>query len=110
MLERHVALFNAGVRTGNFDPMLEGFADDAELVFEGAPVGPFVGKRAIAAAYRSQPPDDEVEILGAGQEVAGAIVAAYAWRRAPSERAGEMRITGSAGMIERLVVTFDRRP
>jgi steroid delta-isomerase len=110
MLERHVALFNEGVRTGNFEPMLEGFADDAALVFEGAPVGPFVGKRAIAAAYRSQPPDDEIEILGYGEEAGGAIVAGYAWRRAPSEQAGEMRITGSAGKIECLVVTFDRRP
>ncbi len=63
LLERHVELFNQGVRSGDFVPMLEHFTDDAELVFEGVPAGPFHGKEAIAAAYTSNPPDDEVDVL-----------------------------------------------
>jgi hypothetical protein len=35
VLNEHVERFNAGVRSGDFGPMLEPFADDAELAFEG---------------------------------------------------------------------------
>ena len=64
LVRAHVERFNAGVRSGDFGPMVEeGFADNAELAFEGVPVGPFRGKEAIARAYAEQPPDDEVAIL-----------------------------------------------
>ena len=43
--------------------MLDQFADDAELAFEGVAVGPFLGKPAIAQAYVDRPPDDEIVIL-----------------------------------------------
>jgi hypothetical protein len=56
LLEQHVARFNEGVRSGDFTPMVAAFAEDAELHFEGVPVGPFVGRDAIDAAYREQPP------------------------------------------------------
>ena len=36
LLDEHVALFNAGVRSGDFAPMLENFADDARMAFERA--------------------------------------------------------------------------
>ncbi|MFN8540314.1 MAG: hypothetical protein U0232_22915 [Thermomicrobiales bacterium] len=55
LLERHIALFNQGVRTGDFGPMLAPFAPDATLTFVGIPVGPFHGKAAIAAAYATHP-------------------------------------------------------
>ena len=60
LVQRHLALFNQGVRSGDFGPMLDQFTDDAELIFYNIPVGPFQGKRAIAAAYQTQPPDDEM--------------------------------------------------
>jgi hypothetical protein len=68
LLERHIALFNQGVRTGDFGPMLGNFAPDATLTFEGIPVGPFHGKVAIAAAYATQPPDDEVIPLASAKQ------------------------------------------
>lgn len=105
LLADHVAQFNAGVRSGDFGPMLELFAEDAELAFEGVPVGPFRGKGAIAAAYREQPPDDELDVLAA-RETENGIVADYAWR-SEGTRAGEMRISAADGKIVRLVVTFD---
>ena len=56
LLEEHVERFNAGVRSGDFGPMVAAFAEDAELVFEGILVGPFAGREAIGEAYAAQPP------------------------------------------------------
>jgi hypothetical protein len=104
LLEEHVERFNQGVRSGDFTPMVAAFAEDAELHFEGVPVGPFVGRDAIDAAYREQPPDDEVEILSS--EVRDGVVARYAWLREEGRQAGEMLLTPREGQIEKLVVTF----
>jgi drug/metabolite transporter (DMT)-like permease len=107
LLEDHVGRFNAGVRTGDWEPMVEGFADDAEMEFRGVPVGPFVGREAIAAAYREQPPDDELRVLEQ-RRADGRIEARYAWLAEPHVAAGEMFLTPENGAIRKLVVTFDR--
>ena len=106
LLERHVALFNQAVRTGDFAPMLEQFTDDAELAFEGVPVGPFRGRDAIAAAYAAQPPDDELDVLSV-EERGGVVVAPYSWRADGGRQSGRMILTTRDGKIARLVVTFD---
>ena len=106
LLERHVELFNEGVRSRDFAPMLEQFTEDAELVFEGAPAGPFHGRAAIAAAYASNPPDDEVDVLSSEQDD-GTIVARYAWRADNGRPAGRMIFTMRGEQIARLVVTFE---
>jgi RimJ/RimL family protein N-acetyltransferase len=107
LLERHVELFNEGVRTGEWGPMLEQFDEAAELEFRGIPVGPFSGRGAIAAAYREQPPDDELRVLEEREREDG-VDARYAWLAEPDVAAGEMLITTDAGRIRKLVVTFDR--
>ena|SRR6266550_1183663 len=104
-LEEHVRRFNEGVRTGDFAQMAAGFTEDAEMHFQGASAGPFVGRDAIEAAYREQPPDDEVEILGS-EERDGVVVARYARRRDGGRQAGEMRLYPRNGRIRRLVVAF----
>lgn len=106
LLDRHVELFNAGVRTGDFGPMLEQFTDDAELRFEGVPAGPFAGRQEIADAYAANPPDDEIDIVSS-EESEGEIVARYAWRADQGRPAGRMIITPRGGEIARLVVTFE---
>jgi hypothetical protein len=106
MLGRHVELFNSAVRSGDFGPMLDGFTDDAELVFEGVPAGPYKGKDVIAAAYRDRPPDDEVEILEASEVDDGLVVARYRWRD-PNAPGGLMLLTRRGDKIARLVVTFE---
>jgi steroid delta-isomerase len=106
LLEDHVERFNAGVRTGDFARMLENVAADATMAFEGVPVGPFVGRDAIAQAYREQPPDDELDVLDSRHD-GDTVVAAYAWRREQATRAGELRLTIVGGLITRLVVTFE---
>jgi hypothetical protein len=105
LLTRHVTLFNEGIRTGDFAPMVAWFTDDAELVFENIPVGPFRGRAAIAAAYAGQPPDDEIVLLGS-RDQDGLLVAAYAWASAPTEHAGEIVITINGDRIARLVVVY----
>jgi steroid Delta-isomerase len=107
VLHEHVDRFNAAVRTGDWAAMLDGFDDDAEMEFRGIPVGPFVGKDAIAIAYREQPPDDQLRVLEE-RERDGRVEARYAWLREPDVPAGEMIITPGGGKIEKLVVTFDR--
>lgn len=107
LLEEHVAGFNAGVRSGDFGPMLGAFADDAELVFEGVPVGPFAGRDAIAAAYRQRPPGDEIDVLDVEEGADGVVAARYAWRREPGKPAGTMILTPRQGRIGRLVVSFE---
>jgi steroid delta-isomerase len=106
LLNDHVERFNHGIRTGDFEPMLGGFAPDAELVFEGVPFGPFVGRDAIAEAYRVQPPTDEVRLLGAPRVEGGALAVDYAWA-AEGTKAGRMILTPRDGAIARLVVTFE---
>jgi drug/metabolite transporter (DMT)-like permease len=107
LLEDHVERFNAGVRTGEWEPMVAGFTDDAEMEFRGVPVGPFVGRDAIAAAYGQQPPDDQMRVLEQ-RRTDGRIEARYAWLADPEVAAGEMFLTPQNGSIRKLVVTFDR--
>ena len=106
LLAQHVAAFNEGVRSGDFSRMSGGFAPDAEMVFRDVPVGPFRGRAEIAAAYRDQPPDDELRVLDAWEGADGVIVARYAWERTAPATAGEMLITPEGEQIGRLVVTF----
>ena len=106
LLTDHVARFNAGVRNGDFGPMVDGFTEDAELVFEGIPVGPFRGREAIAAAYRMQPPDDEIELLHAERDGEGRVVASYAWRQRPGVPAGTLVLLARGKRIARLVIQY----
>jgi steroid Delta-isomerase len=76
-LQRHVDRFNEGVRTGDFSAMAAAMQADAEVRFLGIPVGPF---RAIVAAYREQPPDDEILLLEASGDATSAG-GEYAWAR-----------------------------
>jgi drug/metabolite transporter (DMT)-like permease len=107
LLNEHVQRFNVGVRSGDWQPMLAGFNDAAEMEFRGVPVGPFVGREAIEAAYREQPPDDELRVLET-RERDGRVEARYAWLAEPDVAAGEMFLTPEDGTIRKLVVTFDR--
>jgi steroid delta-isomerase len=100
MLDEHVERFNLGVRTGDFGPMVAAFSEDAELVFEGIPVGPFVGRDAIGEAYRAQPPDDEIVLLSDD--------GTYAWAKEPDLPAGQMFMTERDGEIAKLVIRYDR--
>jgi RimJ/RimL family protein N-acetyltransferase len=106
MLHAYIGVHNECVRTGDWSPLAEWFTEDAELAFDGVPVGPFRGRDAIAAAYVAQPPDDQVitfRVDDSGDEV----VAFYGWRREPAAVAGRMVVTAVGERLGRLVVTFE---
>lgn len=110
LLGEHVERFNDAVRTGDYGPMTAAFAADAEMAFVGVPAGPFAGREAIEAAYRAQPPDDEILLLAAPEEGDDGVVRApYAWASAAGTEAGEIQLTPSGDAIGRLVVTFASR-
>src|SRR5205807_5797700 len=106
LLHDYVMVHNECVRTGDWEPLANWFTEDAELAFEGVPVGPFDGSDEIAAAYKSRPPDDEVVIFGAERNGDG-IVARYGWLKKPGTQVGRMLVTPRAGKIQKLIVTFE---
>ena len=109
LLDRHVRLFNDGVRTGNFGPMTSHFVESAEMHFEGIPVGPFRGRGAIEKAYSMQSPDDQIVVLNVKEEPGrNVIICEYAWSKKPTARAGELILTARGEMIEKLIVRYER--
>jgi hypothetical protein len=108
LLDRHVAAFNEGVASGDWNHMVEGFTPDGELHLVGVEAGPFKGRYTIAEAYREQPPDDEIAVLEASV-VGGEVVAAYGWRRDEGRKGGLLVLTPYKAKIRRLVVTFEPR-
>jgi hypothetical protein len=103
LLDREVAAFNEGVRTGDWALLVELFTDDAVLEFVGIPVGPFRGRAAIGEAYRAQPPDDEIVVLEDRGDSA-----VYAWSRNPERRAGELHLEERDGAIARLRILYEQ--
>ena len=61
---------------------------------------PFRGREAIAAAYREQPPDDEIVLLDGGPR--------YAWARGPARPAGEIHLTERDGVVTGIRVLYER--
>ena len=110
LVEQHVLLFNQGVTSDDFGPMLALFTDDAELIFDGITVGPFRGKAAIAEAYQHQPPTDEIDVLAIHESGQDTHVD-YSWRGIPHQHAGTMIITADGNKISRLLIVYklDRR-
>jgi hypothetical protein len=103
---RYVEQFNEGVRTGDFGGLVELYAEEGELTFEGVPVGPFHGRAAIAEAYRERPPDDELRVTAVEQRQ-DSLVARFDWVRGGS---GTMRVELAGDAIRRLTVSFDPAP
>ncbi len=95
-LFRHVERFNVGVETGDFALMIDAFAEDGELRYEGLPLAPLRGKAALAAAFAAQPPSDSMLLVGEPVMVAdapGSVRARFAWRSAPETTVGELRLS-----------------
>jgi RimJ/RimL family protein N-acetyltransferase len=106
VLHDYVGDHNECVRTGDWEPLAGWFVEGAELVFDGVPVGPFHGRAAIAAAYRDQPPDDQVVTFRVTC-ADGIVTALYGWLADPGRVCGRMVLTPADGLIARLRVTFE---
>ncbi len=103
LLERHVELFNAAVASGDYDPFLATFAEDAVMRFENFPIGPFVGRGAIAEAYATQPPSDTMALIG--MEVVGsdAVTADFEWDAGGT---GNIYLRFSSAQVVELAIDF----
>jgi RimJ/RimL family protein N-acetyltransferase len=108
LLHDYVMVHNECVRTGDWQPLGEWFTEDAELEFDGVPVGPFMGRAQIVAAYETQPPDDEVVVFSTHPDDERVVVS-YGWLREPGKVAGRMLVTPAGDRIRKLVVTFEGR-
>jgi steroid Delta-isomerase len=105
-IDRYIASHNAAVRGGDWREFADWFTDDAEVRFEGVPVGPFRGRDTIRRAYEEHPPDDEVEIRAVRAE-GGSTIADYGWARDGGVRAGELRVAWDGDRISELVITIE---
>jgi hypothetical protein len=105
-IDAYIAAHNEAVRSGEWGRFAEWFTDDAEVRFEGVPVGPFRGRDEIRRAYEERPPDDEVEIRNVREE-GDRTVADYGWAADDGVRAGELRLAWDAERVRELVITFE---
>ena len=64
-----------------------------------------MGIDAIAAAYAANPPDDTIEVHGDLLHDGAETIVPYRWTTTGDT--GTMRFTEHAGLVARLVVTFD---
>jgi hypothetical protein len=104
--DEYIATHNAAVRSGDWEAFSRWFDVDAEVRFEGVPVGPFRGREEIRAAYEARPPDDEVEVRNVRTE-GERTVADYGWAADQGVRAGELRVSWAGDLIGELVITFE---
>ncbi len=102
----HVDAFNRAVSTGDWPAFSARFAEDAEMVFEGVPAGPFAGRDAIAAAYDADPPREALQVTGPVTARGEEAVVPFRW--AESGGTGTMLLRfDETGLVGRLVVAFD---
>lgn len=103
--EQHINVFNAAVVSGDWTLFVGRFSDDATVEFVGPPVGPFIGRAVIAAAYEASPPDDTIASNGAPVRDGDELVVPYRW--VTTGATGTMRFTERDDCITRLVIAFD---
>ena len=95
----HIDRFNAAVVGGDWSAFLATLHPEAVMTFVGVPVGPFVGRDAIAAAYATNPPDDTMRVLSVDDDVIF-----FEWSRGGT---GTLTIQRSGNLITSLLIRFD---
>lgn len=103
LLRSYTTLHNAGVQTGDFEPILALFRDNARMIFRGICQGPFIGREAIAKAFKDNPPDDELIVIGI-IEYDTAIQATYGWSKNPGVVDGMLHLVDEEGLIKKLTI------
>ena len=104
----YVAVFNAAVASGDYEPLLATYRDDAVLRFENVPPQAasleFSGRQAIADAYAQNPPDDQIDLTGEPVDRGEHVTVGFAWRRDQSP--GVLDFVRTDGLISGLTVIF----
>jgi steroid Delta-isomerase len=104
LLERHIELFNAAVVSGNYDQFVATFAEDAVMRFDDFPIGPYVGRGAIADAYATQPPSDTMALIGMQVVGRDAVTAGFEWDAGGT---GHIYLRFKRGKVVELSIGFD---
>jgi hypothetical protein len=100
---RHVAAFNECVRSGEWYDFAGRFTHSATMHFVGVPVGPFIGRAAIAAGYAAQPPSDTLSV-SRGISAGDIDELWFTWDS--TRAAGTMILRWSGDLVAELTVTF----
>jgi hypothetical protein len=102
-VEAHCTKFNEAVRTGDWNPFLATFAEDATMAFTNVPVGPYTSRDSIATAYAEQPPTDTLTIESVEELDRDTARVHFEW---DSGGPGTMVVRWRAGEVYRLEITF----
>lgn len=105
ILDRHLAAVNAVAAGGDAEQLAAGLTPDCTMTFEGIPVGPFAGREAVVAAYRTNPPDDQVVVLDSSLGE-GRIEATYAWSAEPEKPAGRILLELEDDLVKTWTVDY----
>lgn len=89
-VREHCDLFNQCVESGDWTPFFATFTEDATLTLIGLPVGPFVGRPAIAAAYTARPPAEPMRVQDVTVVEPSIVEVRYHWE---SGTPGAMRVS-----------------
>jgi hypothetical protein len=103
LLERHVELFNEAVASGDYGPFLATFSDQAVMRFDDVPMGPFVGRPAIADAYATQPPSDTMALIDLEEIGTDGVKATFEWDEGGT---GQMYLRWVDGAVVELSIAF----
>ena len=103
-VEKHTALFNECVRTGDWAPFTASLTDDAQMAFTNMPVGPFHGRDQIAVAYAEQPPTDTMTLEAVETLDQDTARAHFMWDASGDD--GLMLLRWRDGMVSAIEVTF----
>jgi hypothetical protein len=103
LVERHVELFNAAVSSGDYNPFLATFAEDAVMRFDNVPLGPYVGRGAIAEAYATEPPADTMALIDMQEVGSDAVTAAFEWDAGGT---GRMYLRFNSAQVVELAIAF----
>ncbi|MEU4396315.1 hypothetical protein [Kribbella sp. NPDC023855] len=105
ILDRHIAAVNAVAAGGDAEQLAGGLTADCTMTFVGIPVGPFEGREAVVAAYRANPPDDQVVVLDSSFGE-GRIEATYAWSAEPDRPAGRVLLELDGDLVKAWTVDY----
>ena len=103
LLEKYVDLYNYGVKSADFGPVLRLFADDAVLEHEDVLLGKFEGVDRIADGLSHRLPYLNLSIFNI-RETQTAAVADYGDEIAPITRLGGIILQSNGGKIKRLII------
>jgi hypothetical protein len=103
-VDAHCALFNACVRSGDWAPFAATFAEDAQMVFTNVPVGPYLGRDAIATAYAESPPTDTMNVMSVEPVDRDTARVRFGWDAGGD---GTMVMSWRDGLVNTLEITFD---